>query len=289
MSRIPESELIINPDGSIFHLHIKPNELADNVILVGDPDRVETIAQHFSVLESESSNREFVSKTGYYNDKHITVLSTGIGTDNIDIVMTELDALANIDFKTRTIKEEKRHLNIVRIGTSGALHKSIPVDCYLLSKAFIGFDGLLNFYADIDKVTNFEFEKSFKTHMNWSARLATPYFVQASTKLYDKLYSSAVETGLTISAPGFYGPQGRQVRLPIVDEALNRKLASFKFQGDIVSNYEMEGSAIAGLSKLLGHEAITICAIIANRASETYSKDYKKIVESLIIYVLKRI
>lgn len=289
MKRIPESELIINPDGSIFHLHIKPNQLAENIILVGDPGRVDSVAKHFSVLESEASNREFVSKTGYYNQKHITVLSTGIGTDNIDIVMTELDALVNVDFMTRTVKPEKRRLNIVRIGTSGALHESIPIDSYLLSKAFIGFDGLLNFYAGIENVTNVEFEKEFVRYMKWSSRLATPYYVNASDKLYQKLNSENVKTGITISTPGFYGPQGREVRLPVIDAEINNKLASFTFQGNIISNYEMEGSAIAGLSKLLGHEAITICAIIANRVSETYSKDYKQIIEDLIIYVLNRV
>ena len=288
-NRIPESELIINPDGSVFHLHIKPGEIADNIILVGDPGRVEAIARHFSEIKFESSNREFVSKTGYFEGKLITVLSTGIGTDNIDIVMTELDALVNIDFQKREIKPQKRQLKIIRIGTSGALHQTIPVDSYLLSKAFVGFDGLLNFYAGIEHVTNPDFERSFIDYMGWSPRLATPYFVQSSETLYDKLYSSEVKTGITISAPGFYGPQGREVRVANLDGELNNKLASFEFEGDIISNYEMEGSAIAGLAKLMGHDAVVICAIIANRATKTYSKDYKKIIEELIIYVLKRI
>lgn len=289
MRRIPESELIINPDGSIFHLHIKPGEIAENIILVGDPERVELIVSFFDRVESQSQNREFVSKTGFFEGKHITVLSTGIGTDNIDIVLTELDALVNVDFLTRTEKDQKTALNIIRIGTSGALHKSIGVDSYLLSKAFIGFDGLLNFYQGVEHVTDFDFEKAFMNYMTWSPRLATPYFVQASEKLFQKLQSDETKVGITISSPGFYGPQGREVRLSIIDVDMNEKLANFEYKGNIITNYEMEGSAIAGLSKLLGHEAITVCAIIANRVSKTYSDDYKKTIKNLVIYVLKRI
>ncbi len=285
---IPASELIINPDGSIFHLHIKPEQLAQKVILVGDPGRVETIGSRFSKIEARGENREFKWITGYYLNKYITVLSTGIGTDNIDIVVNELDALANIDFETREIKEDLTTLEIVRIGTSGGLHGDVPVDSFLLSERSIGFDGLLNFYDGRDAICDLEFEKYFKDYVGWKQNLTSPYVIDSSNELIERFDSKEVIKGSTISAPGFYGPQGRQLRLQTMDPGLNDKLADFNFKGKIITNYEMESSAIAGLSKLLNHKALTLCVIIANRVTKTYSSNYKQAVEKLIDYVLDR-
>lgn len=287
--RIPESELIINPDGSAFHLHIKPEELAGKIILVGDPGRVEMISSHFDNIEYEASNREFVSRTGRYKGKSITVLSTGIGTDNIDIVLNELDALANIDFKTREVKSKLTSLDIVRIGTSGGLHKDIPVDSIVMSVKSIGFDGLLNFYADREMISDLAFEQHVKDHLNWNHNLASPYVVNASDKLISQLERNDIFKGATISAPGFYGPQGRVLRLQTSNPEINRRIESFKFNGTIIANYEMESSAIAGLSALLGHNAVTLCAVIANRVTKAYSKDYKAIIKKLIEHVLESI
>lgn len=287
--RIGESELIINQDGSIFHLHLLPEDIANDIILVGDPGRVEVVASFFEKIELKKQNREFCSITGSCKGKRITVISTGIGTDNIDIVVNELDALANIDLKTRTIKKEHKTLNLIRLGTSGALQADIPVDSYLMSVRSIGFDGLLNFYQDRNKISDLDFEFAFKYHVQWNHLLASPYVVDASEVLMKKFEGEEIRKGITISAPGFYGPQGRQLRLPIVDQEINDKIESFELEGQKITNYEMESSAIYGLSKLLGHHAITICAIIANRQRQEYSKDYKPVIKELIKHVVNRL
>lgn len=289
MEQIKSSELIINSDGSVFHLHLKPEHLAETVILVGDPGRVKLVASYFDNIECTISNREFVTTTGTYKGKRISVLSTGIGTDNIDIVVNELDALVNIDLETRTPKLEHNSLNLVRIGTSGALQGNIPVDSFLLSKKSIGFDGMLNFYADRDQVSDLDFEKSFKNFVNWNEKLASPYVVSASKNLIDKLDGDDMIQGVTISANGFYGPQGRVLRLQTLDPNLNDKIEKFDYKGEKITNYEMESSAIFGLSAMLGHNAIAICAIIANRITKDASKDYKPTIKSLIQTVLDRL
>jgi uridine phosphorylase len=288
MSRIPESELIINPDGSIFHLHLLPEDIADTIILVGDMDRVKEVSSFFDKIELKKQNREFITHTGIFRSKRITVVSTGIGTDNIDIVVNELDALANIDLKTRLVKEQKKRLNFIRIGTSGALQYDIPVDTPIISKMAIGFDGLLNFYANRNTITDASIEKAFIAHMSWNAQLTTPYFVEGSNELVEKV-GFDMKKGLTISAPGFYGPQGRVLRLPIQDVTINDKITAFEYQGMKITNYEMECSAIYGLSKLLNHNAVTVCNIIANRIRGEYSANYKKSVKELIIKVLERL
>jgi len=288
MKTIPESELILNKDGSVFHLHLKPEDISDTIILVGDQDRVNTISGMFDKIEIKRQNREFNTHTGYFNKKRITVTSTGIGTDNIDIVINELDALANINLKTRTVNSEKKILNFIRIGTSGALQKDIPVDSPVISKIAIGFDGLLNFYANRNKVTLNEVENKFKNHMNWNEQLASPYFIESSNILLNKI-GFDMKQGITISAPGFYGPQGRILRLPIQDNDINTKIATFSHNNMNITNYEMECSAIYGLSKLLNHNAVTVCNIIANRIRGEYSSDYKKSMLNLIVNVLQRI
>lgn len=285
---IQHSELIINPDGSIFHLHLKPQDIANNIILVGDPGRVQTIASYFDEIELRVQNREFVSTTGIYKGKRLTVIATGIGTDNIDIVVNELDALANIDLKTRTIKKEKKSLNLIRIGTSGSLQREIPVNSFVISQKSIGFDGLLNFYANRIDVSDLEFEAAFMEHTNWDEFHTAPYVVDCSNKLFLKLASNNTFAGINISAPGFYGPQGRILRLPLADANLNEKIESFEFKGQKITNYEMESSAIYGLSKLLGHKALTICLIIANRVTGDASKDYHPEMKKLIEYVLNK-
>jgi uridine phosphorylase len=286
MSKIKESELIINPDGSIFHLHIKPGELAQNILLVGDPGRVEMVSGFFDKIESQSQNREFVSCTGVYKNTKFTVLSTGIGTDNIDIVLNELDALVNVDFETRLVKKQLTSLNIVRIGTSGSLQADLPVDTWLLSKRAIGFDGLLNFYEHIEGVRDPDFEKFFMQHTRWYSQLARPYIVDADSSLLNTFINENVHQGVTVSAPGFYGPQGRVMRLRLQNPDINHQLSTFECRGQRISNYEMECSAIYGLSKLLGHKAATLCVIIVNREAGTFSKDYKPVVKSLVKYVL---
>jgi len=286
MSRIPESELIINPDGSIFHLHIKPEELAENIILVGDPGRVDMVAGFFDSVLYRGSNREFVWKTGIFNNKLFTVLSTGIGTDNIDIVLNELDALVNIDFDSRIAKAQHKTLKIVRIGTSGSLQPDLPVDSWLLSEKAIGFDGLLNFYSRRNDVCDSEFEASFVESIGWLSDLTSPYVINADSTLLNALKGDEVNMGVTISAPGFYGPQGRVMRLPLAMPDINEKITAFSFGQRRVTNYEMECSAIYGLSALLGHRAATVCVIIANRLAGTYSEDYKKQVKLLVEYVL---
>ena len=284
-----ESELIINPDGSIFHLHLFPDDIADDIILVGDPGRVETVASFFDNIELKKDNREFYTITGFYKNKRISVISTGIGTDNIDIVVNELDAIANINLKTRTQNKEHRTLNFIRIGTSGALQKDIPVDSFLMSTRSIGFDGLLNFYEGRNSVSDTDFEFAFKYHVDWKRNLASPYIVDASKDLINKFDDDKIIKGVTISAPGFYGPQGRKLRLQIADPEINDKIESFELNGQRITNYEMESSAIFGLSKLLGHHAITLCVVIANRRRGEYSKDYKPVIKKLIKLVLDKL
>lgn len=286
---IKSSELIINEDGSIFHLHLKPEQLADHVILVGDPGRVDTIANLLTDIEFRVQNREFVSTTGTYNNQRITVVATGIGTDNIDIVVNELDALANINFKTREINPEIRKLNMVRIGTSGGLQDYLPVNSFVVSEKAIGFDGLLNFYARRNEVSDLPFEEAFKKHTVWGKQLTSPYVVNCSETLFAKIHGEGTHAGVTISAPGFYGPQGRVLRMPLADPDLNEKIESFQFEGKKITNFEMECSAIYGLSKLLGHEALTVCLIIANRVSKQANSNYHPFMESLIKRVLDRL
>ncbi|MDR2125471.1 MAG: nucleoside phosphorylase [Prevotellaceae bacterium] len=288
MRRIEESELIINADGSIFHLHLKPEQIADTVLLVGDPGRVEMIAAYFDNIEFSTANREFVTSTGTYRNKRITVLSTGIGTDNIDIVVTELDALANIDFETRTEKQTHKTLNLIRLGTSGSIQPEISIGNFVASHISIGFDGLLNYYANRDNISLLDFESAFLKHMNWYDKLPVPYFVEASPKLI-KLFEDSTTEGMTVSAPGFYGPQGRVLRLPLWKADQNELIEKFEYKNKKITNFEMEGSAIAGLSKLLGHEAITICTVIANRTNKTALADYKNSVRKMIEMALEKI
>jgi uridine phosphorylase len=285
--KIGDSELIINPDGSIFHLHLKPEDIADTIILVGDQGRVDTVASFFDKVEIHRQNREFNTKTGYYKGKRISVVSTGIGTDNIDIVLNELDAITNIDLQKRIPKDEHKTLNLIRIGTSGSLQADIPVDTPVAAKIALGFDPLLNFYAGRNEVCHTEMEQPFMEHTKWNPLLHRPYFVDSSDKLFNTIAKDLTH-GITISAPGFYGPQGRQLRLKTADPKLNEKLQNFKYNNLRITNYEMECSAIYGLSKLLGHNALTICNIIANRFKKDYSSDYKTKIKETIKLVLDR-
>lgn len=289
MKHFPPSELIINSDGSIFHLHLKPEQLADNVILVGDPGRVALVAEYFDTKECSVSSREFNTITGTYKGKRISVISTGIGTDNIDIVVNELDALANIDFLTRTEKTEFRQLTIVRIGTSGGMQPDIPLGSFLISEKSIGFDGMLNFYAGRDSVSDLDFEDSMKKQLDWNPQLAAPYVVDADIELVNRIGQDDMLRGVTISANGFYGPQGRVLRIDLADMHLNDKIEKFSYKNYKITNYEMEGSAIAGLSKLMGHKAMTVCCIIANRRVEAANTDYKPYIEKLVTTVLDRL
>jgi uridine phosphorylase len=286
---IQSSELIINADGSIFHLHLKPEQIADNIILVGDPGRVKLIGELLSDVEFQVENREFVSTTGKYNNQRVTIVSTGIGTDNIDIVVNELDALANINLDTREINPDHRKLNFVRIGTSGGLQDFLDVNSFVISQKAIGFDGLLNFYANRDSVSDLAFEQAFRKHTGWGMQLTSPYVVDCSETLQNKIHCNETVIGVTISAPGFYGPQGRVLRLPLADPKLNEKIESFAFEGYKITNFEMECSAIYGLSKLLGHEALTICLIIANRLKKEANSNYHQSMETLIKLVLDRL
>jgi uridine phosphorylase len=289
MKHFPASELIINGDGSIFHLHLKPEQLADNVILVGDPGRVALVAAYFDTQECSVSSREFNTITGTYKGKHISVISTGIGTDNIDIVMNELDALSNIDLETRTEKKEFRQLTIIRIGTSGGMQPEIPLGSFLISEKSIGFDGMLNFYAGRDSVSDLAFEESMKEQLNWNPQWAAPYVVDADEELVKRIGKNDMLLGTTISANGFYGPQGRVLRIDLADMKINDKIENFRFGKYKITNYEMEGSAIAGLAKLMGHKAMTVCCIIANRRVEAANTDYKPYIEKLVTTVLDRI
>ena len=286
--RIAESELIINGDGSVFHLHMRPEQLADNVILVGDPGRVDMVAEFLTDIEFRNSSREFVSTTGRYNGKRFTVLSTGIGCDNIDIVMNELDALANIDFTTREPKAEKRSLNVLRIGTCGAIQKDIPLGSFVFSHVSVGCDGLLNWYADRDKIAMPGIEDAFKEHVHWAKHLPDPYFVMASQKLIDKFADCTVK-GMTISASGFYGPQGRVLRMPLAMPDMLDDFESFEYEGRRITNFEMEGSAVAGIARHLGHNAGTVCCVIAKRHIGSSNPDYKPQVRKLVELCLQKL
>ena len=285
--RIAESELIINADGSAFHIHLRPEELADIVFLVGDQGRVDFFKQYLVDIECEHSSREFHSLTGWYNGKRVTVLSTGIGTDNIDIVMTELDALANVDFSTRETKPEHRSLKILRIGTSGSIQPDIPLGSFVFSHYSVGCDGLLNWYADRDAVSNLAMEEAFKRHVGWDRHLPDPYFVKAGDDIIRRFEDCTVK-GMTIAASGFYGPQGRVVRVPLAMPDMIRDFESFRFDDWRITNFEMEGSAIAGLARHMGHEAGTVCCIIANRYLKSSNTDYKPIIRDLIELALER-
>ena len=289
MKYFAESELIINPDGSIFHLHVKPEQLADKIILVGDPGRVALVASHFETKECEVESREFKTITGTYKGKRITVQSTGIGCDNIDIVVNEMDALANIDFKTRHEKETFKQLTFVRIGTCGGLQPYTPVGTFVASVKSIGFDGLLNFYAGRNDVCNLELEEAFKKHMNWSPLLSAPYVIAGDKELVDRIAGEDMVRGITIACGGFFGPQGRELRIPLADPHQNEKVESFVY-GDLrITNFEMESSALAGLSALMGHKAMTCCMVIANRVAKEANANYKNSIDNLIIEVLDRI
>ncbi|HIA37887.1 MAG TPA: phosphorylase [Flavobacteriales bacterium] len=287
MNEIAESELVLNPDGSIYHLKLLPKHIAETIIVVGDQGRVQTVSKYFDSIEFQIQNREFTTHTGYLNDKRLTVMSTGIGTDNIDIAINELDALVNIDLTTRQIKESKAHLNIIRLGTSGALQEDVPVDSLVMSSYGLGLDGLLNFYKS-NGVIDEEITDAFIEHTEWGSNLSKPYIVKASDQLAAKLGDGMIK-GITATSPGFYGPQGRILRLPISYPEQNDKLSSFLFMDERITNYEMETSALYGLGKMLGHNTCTICAIIANRITKTYSKDYKKTVDKMIQIVLERL
>ncbi|MBR2631695.1 MAG: nucleoside phosphorylase [Bacteroidaceae bacterium] len=289
MKTFPPTELIINEDGSIFHLHLRPEQLADRVILVGDPARVSSVASHFDSKEYEVSSREFHSITGTYQGKRISVVSTGIGCDNIDIVMTELDALANIDFSNRTEKEEHRTLTIVRIGTCGGLQPFTPTGTFIASVKSIGFDGLLNFYEGRNEVCDLKLEEAFKLHMNWSPIKGSPYVAIADPSLIEQIAQDDMVRGITIACGGFYGPQGRQLRLHIQDPDQNKKVEAFEYEGLHICNYEMESSALAGMSSLLGHRAITCCMVIANRYTTEMNTEYKNTIDTLIQKVIERI
>lgn len=288
---IEESELIVNDDGSIFHLHLKPGELADTVLLVGDPGRVEMISSKLDETELKVSNREFVSVTGRYRGHRLSVVSTGIGTDNIDIVVNELDALVNIDLEKREILPGHRSLRLVRIGTSGGLQRDLPVGSWVVSHKSVGFDGMLSYYAGRDSVSDLDFEEAFRTFTGWPVSFPSPYVVDASPRLLAKFSGPEFARGVNISAPGFYGPQGRELRLPLALPHLNEQLEAFSFEGYKITNYEMESSAIYGLSALLGHEALTVCLLIANRmtrgANESYHGSMERLVEAVLNHLIR--
>ena len=288
MRTIPASELIINEDGSIFHLHLLPEQLADTVILVGDPGRVAMVSGFFEKKECEVANREFRTVTGTYKGKRMTVLSTGIGIGNIDISVTELDALANVDFATRQEKSEKRRLTLVRLGTSGALQPDIKVGDFVFARTSLGFDGLLNYYKGRNEVCDLTMERAFVEHTGWNELLPKPYFIDADKTLFEHFRDVTVE-GITVAAPGFYGPQGRWVRLQPQDPQLNEKIESFDYNGRRITNFEMEGSALAGLAALMGHRAATICTIIAQRIALDACTDYKPFVRRMIETALDKL
>lgn len=286
-----ESELIINSDGSVFHLHVKPENLADKVILVGDPGRVELVASHFETRECDIESREFHTITGTYKGKRITVVSTGIGCDNVDIVVNELDAMANIDFNTREEKETFRQLTMVRIGTCGGLQDYVPTDTFICSQKSIGFDGLLNFYDGRNAVCNLPMERAFLNHMGWSGNMCAPapYIISADEELVDQIAGNDMVRGVTIACGGFFGPQGRRLRVPLADPNQNEKIESFEYEGQKITNFEMESSALAGLAKLMGHKATTCCMVIANRVVKKADTGYKSHIDDLIKVVLDRI
>ncbi len=285
---IPASELIVNEDGSIFHLHLRPEQISDIVILVGDPGRVELVASYFDEKECEVASREFKTITGSYKGRRMTVLSTGIGTDNIDIVVTELDVLANIDFATRTVNDDFKQLTLVRLGTSGALQEDIKVGERVFSRTSVGFDGLLNYYAGRNDVCDLAIEKAFVEHTGWNPQLTAPYFVNADESLFE-LFKDVTREGITIAAPGFYAPQGRWVRLQPQDLHLNEKIEAFRFGERRITNFEMESSALAGLAALMGHKAATVCTIIAQRIAKDACTDYKPFVREMIEDALNKL
>ena len=286
---IPSSELIINGDGSIFHLHLRPEQLADRVFLVGDPARVDMVASRFDHVECNVTSREFHTITGLYKGKRISVVSHGIGTDNIDIVLNELDALANIDFDTRQEKESFRQLTLVRVGTSGGLQDETPIGTYVAAEHSIGFDGVLYFYGDTERVRNRSFEAELLKQLDWSIEGLRPYVVAADPSLIERICQQDILRGNTIAANGFYGPQGRQLRLPLHDPELNKKIQAFDYEGRHLTNYEMESSSLAALSALMGHRAMTVCCIIAGRKAQNMNTDYKGSIVGLIDLVLERI
>jgi uridine phosphorylase len=285
----PESELIINPDGSAFHIHVRPDQLCDKIILVGDPGRVDLVASYFDEKTFEVSSREFHTIGGVYKGKKVMCISHGIGTDNIDIVVNELDALANIDFETRLEKEEHRSLNMVRVGTCGGLQPHVPIGTHVISEKSIGFDGVLNFYAGRNEVCDLAFEEEFCHSVGWNPLWARPYVIDNDVELINRIDKGDMVRGVTISANGFYGPQGRELRIPLADPDLNRKIQDFKYGRFVVTNYEMESSAIAGLASLLGHKAMTVCLVIANRVAHHSNTNYKSSIGDLIVKVLDRI
>ena len=286
---IPPSEFIINPDGSVFHLHLLPEQLTDRIILVGDPGRVDMVAEFFDSKTFEVSSREFHTIGGTYKGKPIMCLSHGIGPDNIDIVINELDALANIDFATREVRPELRRLTMVRIGTSGALQPELSLGTPVIAEHSVGFDGVLNYYAGRDSVANLDMEKEFTTHTGWNPLWAKPYFVQADEELVNLIGQDDMVRGMTISAVGFYGPQGRELRLPLANPDLNRRIEEFQYQGRKITNYEMESAPLAGLGRLMGHRCMTVCSIIANRFNNNANPNYKSGIRDLIATVLERI
>mgnify|MGYP002702639313 FL=1 len=285
------SELIINEDGSVFHLHVRPEQLADKIILVGDPGRVEVVASHLENHECNIASREFHTITGTYQGKRISVISTGIGCDNVDIVLNEIDALANIDFQTRETKEQLRSLELVRIGTCGGLQPYTPVGSYICSEISIGFDGLLNFYAGRNAVCDLPMERALLNHLGWSGNLCcpAPYVIHANEELVERIASTDMVRGITVACGGFFGPQGRQLRIPLADLHQNEKIESFEYHGKRITNFEMESSALAGLSRLLGHRATTVCMVIANRVIQEANTGYKNKIDDLIQVVLNRI
>lgn len=286
MTTIKDTELIITKDKKIYHLNIDKNQIAKNIILVGDQDRVSQISKYFDEITEKVQHREFVTHTGFYKGKKITALSTGIGCDNIDIVVNELDALVNIDFENRTIKSEKTQLNLIRLGTSGSLQENIKIDSFLMSKYALGFDGLAHFH-DNKKCIDKNITKSFITHSNWPSQLSEPYIIKASESLLKRF--NGITEGITATASGFYAPQGREIRLKLAIPNMHHTLNTFEFNGNKIANFEMESSALYYLGQSLGHNTLTICAIIGNRINQTQSSDYKKIVEKLIVKVLDKI
>ncbi len=292
MKTFAPSELIINPDNSSFHLHITPEQLADKVVMCGDPDRVSLIASHFESQECDVRSREFHTITGIYKGKRITAISHGIGCDNIDIVVTELDALKNIDFDTRTEKENLTSMEMVRIGTCGGLQENTPLGTFICSEKSIGIEGLLNYYANRDRICDLEFEKAFTEHLGWDYHnLPSPYVVDNDRELLDRIYdpSKGMVKGVTISCGGFYGPQGREIRIPLSDPQRNEKIESFEWKGYRITNFEMESAALAGLSAHLGHRALTVCMVVANRVGKEANAGYKNQIDDLIRIVLDKI
>lgn len=288
---IPPSELIVNSDGSVFHLHLKPEQLSDKILLCGDPDRVGMIASRFESIECDVSNREFRTITGLYKGKRLTVQSHGIGGDNIEIVVNELDILANFDLEKRCVRDEFRQLTMVRIGTSGGIQPEVPIGAYVVAEKAIGFDGVINFYANTRSIRDVEYEKALMQQLDWKIEGLTPYVVTADKELLEQIVGTDeyIVRGSTIACNGFYAPQGRKLRLPLADEELNKKIEDFRYKDFKITNFEMESSALSGMASLLGHKALTICCIIAGRQNLNMNTDYKGSIEGLIDLVLERI